>query len=156
MVWYEAEHARLAAVLVGLAGEVDVARDVVDEAFARAWLHWGRVRQMQRPGGWLYRTALNELRRRRRRNLLEQRVLQAEVPPPPAGLGAAVEVWELVAALPPRQRACVVLRYMADLDESSIAETLGVTRSTVSSALTAARRNLGMVLAEDTAEVNRD
>lgn len=156
MVWYRAEHARLAAVLVGLSGDVELARDVRDEAFARAWLRWRRVRAMERPSGWLYRTAVNELHRRYRRRALERRAWQRQVPTVERSATAAIELWELVAALPLRQRTSVVLRYVADLDETTIAAVMGVTRSTVSSALSAARRHLGVALADDATEVGHE
>jgi RNA polymerase sigma factor (sigma-70 family) len=52
-------------------------------------------------------------------------------------------VWAVVASLAPRQREVVVLRYLADLDEAQIARIMGVTRSSVSSALTQAHRQSG-------------
>lgn len=64
--WYEEHHPRLSGSLIGLCGNLHLADEVADEAFARAWLHWGRIRAMDRPAGWLYRTAVNELRRRQR------------------------------------------------------------------------------------------
>ncbi len=45
------------------------------------------------------------------------------------------EVWSRVAALPPKQREAVALRYMADLPYGDIAEAMGTTAD-------AARRNV--------------
>lgn len=42
-------------------------------------------------------------------------------------------VWQALRALPPRQRAVVVLRYYEGLSEAEIAESLGVTCGTVKS-----------------------
>jgi DNA-directed RNA polymerase specialized sigma24 family protein len=62
-------------------------------------------------------------------------------------------VWDVVRALPDRQRMAVVLRYVADLAEDDIAVAMGVTRGTVASTLAAARRSLAALLAEpDVAE----
>ena len=51
-------------------------------------------------------------------------------------------VWATVRALPPRQRAVIVLRYYEDLSEEQIAEVLGCSRGTVKSQASAALANL--------------
>lgn len=51
-------------------------------------------------------------------------------------------LWAEVRALPERQRQMVVLRYVADLAEGDIAGVLGVSRGTVASTLSDARRRL--------------
>ena len=140
---------RLATALLLVGGNTDAAQDAADEALARAVVHWGRVSLMASPEGWVYRVAMNVLRRNLRRAALEQRLLlKRRVPgvvPEPAG-----EVWAVVAALAPRQRTAVVLRYVADLDEAEIADSMGISRSTVSSTLTDARRRLAALLADTT------
>ena len=59
------------------------------------------------------------------------------------------EVWVAVRALPPRQRAVVVLRYYEDLSEQQIAEVLrcrpGTVKSQASAALATLRARLGEV-----------
>src|SRR3546814_17777280 len=80
------------------------------------------------------------------RRLLRRGVRERSLAPP------AGEAWEVVRSLPPRQRAVVVLRYVADLSQSEIAEVLGVTRSTVSTTLTAAPRALAPMLDDQQAD----
>ena len=58
-----------------------------------------------------------------------------------------------MAALPTRQRTAVVLRFVADLTESQIAQAMGVSRSTVSSTLSDALAALHRVLAESSGGV---
>ena len=73
--------------------------------------------------------------------LLEQRYVDAEPDPTPSPEPALADrdaVWQAVSALPPRQRAVVVLRYYEDLSEAEIAETLGCSRGTVKSQASAA------------------
>jgi RNA polymerase sigma-70 factor (ECF subfamily) len=133
-----------------LSGEPDVARDATDEAFARALAHWPKVEAMASPGGWVYRVALNVLRRTLRRRSTEARLLERQ--PPLEGTGAPLphpEVWDAVAQLPHRQRTAIVLRFVADLPESDIAVAMGVRRGTVSSTLALARRRLSELLQED-------
>ena len=62
------------------------------------------------------------------------------------------EVWELVRALPERQRVAVVLRYVADLTEPDIAIAMGIARGTVASTLAAARERLAEILISDDVE----
>jgi RNA polymerase sigma factor (sigma-70 family) len=150
--WYRGSYARLFAATLALTGDRDMASDATDEAFSRAWRHWEQVQEMVSPDGWSYRVALNVVRTRARRRRVEQRLLPRLVSrttsPAPAG-----EVWELVHALPPRQRIAVVLRYVADLDEREIGEVMGITRGTVASTLSAARHTLGIALdVDDVAE----
>src|SRR4051794_41987403 len=87
--WYRAAHPRLLASMVLVTGSVDEAREVTDEAFARACERWSRVGAMEAPAGWTYRVAVNVLRRRARRRTLEQRLLARRAPvvdlPAPAG-----------------------------------------------------------------------
>src|SRR5438105_8229359 len=84
--WYRKEHPRVLGALFVLSGEADVARDATDEAFARALAHWPKVGGMESPGGWVYRVALNELRRTLRRRSAEARILQRQqLPEAPGG-----------------------------------------------------------------------
>ncbi|MDO9495007.1 MAG: sigma-70 family RNA polymerase sigma factor, partial [Nocardioides sp.] len=53
-----------------------------------------------------------------------------------------------VAALPPRQRAVIVLRYYEDLSERQIADTLGCRPGTVKSQAAAALSTLRVRLGE--------
>ena len=144
--WYRAEHPRVRAVLTAVSGDPDVASDATDEAFARCLERWAKVSADGPPTAWTYTVALNHLRRRLRRRAKERELLA----------GAAVSVvteptydpavWAAVGSLPPRQREAIVLRYVADLSEPSIAEVLHVSRGTVASTLHDARQRLAEVL----------
>lgn len=142
--WYRQEHHRVFTALAVAGGDVDIAREATDEAFVRAYERWAKVRSMDSPGGWLYRVALNELRRRARRQTLERELLRRQRQPleavePPV---ADPAVWEVVRALPRRQRAAVALRYVLDLTERDVAATMGISRGAASATLTAARKRL--------------
>jgi RNA polymerase sigma factor (sigma-70 family) len=143
--WYEREHARMVATLLLATGDIELASDGVDEACARALARWTRVSAMAAPTGWAYRVALNHARRVARRRRME-RVFLRRVQPPPNVPAAAGEIWALVADLPLRQRQVVVLRHVADLREAEIADSLGISRSTVSTTLRDAHSRLGHLL----------
>lgn len=145
--WYLREHPKLVAALTWVAGDPHVAADATDEAFARAYANWRKVAQMASPGGWVYRVALNVVRRRMRRLALERRNVE-----PPREVAEVVdrEIWTVVRKLPERQRVAVVLRYLLDLPEQEVAAAMGISRGTVASALAAARQRLaGWLAVED-------
>ena len=150
--WYRGEHPRVLGAITALSGDADLAADVTDEAFTRALAAWPRVERMASPAGWTHRVALNALRRRHRRRGTERRALSSASGR--AGGAATVhldatrdpEVWNAVRALPEKQRFAIVLRYVADLSEATIAETMGVSRGTVASNLSDARRSLAAFL----------
>lgn len=147
--WYREEHPRLLAAMAVVARDVEVARDVTAEAFARALERWDRVGAMAEPAGWTYRVALNVLRRRLRRNALEQRLLRREpIRQAPALADHALGIWEAVAELPPRARTAIALRYLGGLTEAEVAEAMGVAPGTVASSLHAGRQRLATLLTD--------
>jgi RNA polymerase sigma factor (sigma-70 family) len=79
---------------------------------------------------------VNRQRSLLRRAAVEARSLARAQPAevPPAGTERAMVLWEAVQALPPRQRAVLVLRYREDLTEAEVARLLGVPVGTVKSA----------------------
>src|SRR3954452_1203662 len=103
--WYRREHPRPIGSLAALSGREDVAADAADEAFARALARWPRVSKMASPGGWTYRVALNELRRRMQRASSERRALdRLAAPTDVEDRPLDDDVWRAVRALPDRQR----------------------------------------------------
>ncbi len=89
---------------------------------------------------WLRRVtsnrALDEARRRQRRPMVSLENAPEPVALTPVGdplLGTALR--KLVAALPEKARAIVVLRYQEDLDPTEIARILGIPVGTVKSQL---------------------
>lgn len=132
-----------------LTGSPDAAVDLVQDALERTLLAWPRVRRQDDPEGYVRRTMVNRNVSRWRR--LRREWLMAEPPEPPtAGAepppGPDPELMAALRALPPRQRAVVVLRYYEDLSEKQTADVLGCAVGTVKSqtakALSALRRSL--------------
>src|SRR6266567_3332196 len=84
--FFEHDYASVAKALTLIVGDGDEAEDLAEEAFARAWDRWDRVRQMTSPVGYVYRTAVNLNRNRLRRIRRELRRRQRSDPvPDPAG-----------------------------------------------------------------------
>jgi RNA polymerase sigma-70 factor (ECF subfamily) len=135
----------------------DVADDVAQEAFVRAWRSLDRF-ELGRPfGPWICRIAanlaVNHVRspRAREEGLPEGR---AETPAPdPGPLGAVLDAEarrvldSAVADLPAEQRAVFVLRAVEEMSYAEIAEALSLSPGTVMSRLFRARERLARSLA---------
>ncbi len=151
-LWYQAEYARLVNTLAMVTGDRSLAADAAAEACTKALSRWNRVGAMERPGGWVYRVALNEARKRVKRRstegrLLAQSMAQTEVMEPPAQ--GDLDLWSAVGRLPERTKEAVVLRYVADLTEPEIARALGISRGTVATMLRRAHAKLADDLGPD-------
>jgi RNA polymerase sigma-70 factor (sigma-E family) len=139
-----------------LVGDLAEAEDLVQECFLRVARRWPRVRGMDHPGAYARRILVNlaldgSKRRSRWRDELASRDGQrpegyaGEVAASDAGV-ANSELTAALAALPPRQRAVLVLRYFEDLSEAQVAVVLdcsvGTVKSTASRALARLRQTL--------------
>jgi RNA polymerase sigma factor (sigma-70 family) len=143
---YRDSYRRFLRVAVGMLGDLDRARDAVQETFARALRSRGDLRRIESVSGWLWRTLMNVCLAEKRRPL-DRRV----VPDEAATNGHAddwPEVRAMVAALPERQRMVLFLRHYADLDYQQIAEIAGVDRGTVAATLHAAHRTIRKAMTE--------
>ena len=145
--WYRQEFPRVSRAMALATGDPGLGEEAAAEAFAVALVHWGRVRRMESPGGWVYATALNQIRRSWRRGVLEdryrERQRQVHAPPPEPPDTA---LWRAVAALSPRARTAIALRYVADLTEADVAAAMNVSRGTVATTLSRARTQLAAQL----------
>jgi len=130
-------------VLAGVVGSQDLAREVVQEAFARALRERRRFRGEGSLEAWVWRIALN-VALKTRHELRREWALDWELPADPDGPDR--DVRSAVEALPPRQRLVIFLRYYADLSYAEIANVMGVAEGTVAAALAQAKAELGRVL----------
>jgi RNA polymerase sigma factor (sigma-70 family) len=120
------DHAQeVLAVLRGAVGSGD-AEDCFQETFLAALRAYPGLKDDGNLRGWIltiaHRKAIDHHRARGRRPVPVAEVDEETVPgPEPKDDG----VWEAVAALPPKQRAAVTLRYASDLPHVEIAAALG-------------------------------
>jgi RNA polymerase sigma-70 factor (sigma-E family) len=126
-------------VRTGLALTADLghAEDLTQAALIRTYLAWGRLRDPAAAEAYA-RTTLVRLALRARRRKWTGEIASARVPEPPFradgdGGDLAVDVRRALAALPPGQRAVLVLRYLDDLSEADTARVLGISTGTVKS-----------------------
>jgi RNA polymerase sigma factor (sigma-70 family) len=120
--------------LRGMVG-AQAAEDCFQETFLAALRAYPRLRADSNVRAWLltiaHRKALDHVRRERREMPLVEAADVAAVAAPERD----DSVWSAVAALPPRQRGAVLLRYACDLPHREIAAALGCSEE-------AARRSL--------------
>lgn len=142
----------LLRLAMALTGDHHLAEDLTQSVLAVAYSHWGRVSAARDPGAYLRRTMVNQYIGWRRRRWTWERpvdtdhVVQQAAPDPVTAIDERDETRELLSRLPPRSRAVLVLRYYLDMEDSAIAETLGISasgvRATASRALAALRSSM--------------
>jgi RNA polymerase sigma-70 factor, ECF subfamily len=124
-------------------GDRDLAVDATDEAMARAYPRWGRLRGYDNPAGWVYRVGLNWARSHHRRMSRRHTLERAEPIPPPV---SDPEVRTALMALPLKLRSVVVCRLLLDWSVADTAKALGVRPGTVQSRLHRAVQTLEVSL----------
>lgn len=146
--------ARLPALLRfahAVCGDPHTAADLVQDALERTGLHWHRIDHGD-PESYVRRAIVNG-RTSRWRKLRRESLVEAlpERRPAPQPAQHDDTIWQLLATLPRRQRAVLVLRYYEDLTEEQIAATLGCAPGTVKSQASKALAKLRAAIAADDA-----
>jgi RNA polymerase sigma-70 factor (ECF subfamily) len=130
--------------LTPVAGSRDRARDVVQEAFARALRESKRLRREESLAAWVWRIAFRLAVRERRRpdedELPESLTILHERRDPLLA--------NAVRSLPPKRRLILFLRYYAEFTYPEIAEAVGVAEGTVAATLAQAHAALLDVMME--------
>ncbi len=120
-----------------MVGDLHEAEDLVQETLFKVASRWPRVSRMENSVGYARRILVNLALHgssKRSRNRAE---LKATPPPETAASAAHLdlhdELFDALVALPPRQRAALVLRYFLDLPEAEVAAVLHCSLGTVKS-----------------------
>jgi RNA polymerase sigma-70 factor (sigma-E family) len=151
--FFQAEHVRLARSLYLLTGSAAEADELAQEAMVRVYERWDRVRQMDSPQGYLFRTALNSHRSRLRWLAGRARqILQATPSRDPAEVMQSRDsLSRALASLPTGQREAVVLVEWLGLDQEEAATALGIKPGSVRARLSRAKADLRRMLEDDDA-----
>lgn len=135
-----------------------VAEELAQDVFLRLHQHWAELESPAHVLYWLRKVttqrALDVARRRRRRPMVSLEEAPEPVSVTAPGdpmLGTALR--KLVAALPGKARAIVVLRYQEDLDPTEIAAVLHIPVGTVKSQLQRALALLRQKLSRSRGEI---
>lgn len=134
-----------------LTGDHDSAQDLVQEALARTWSRRRAGADITSLEGYVRAAVLTAyLDQYRRRRLWQGRAHLFAAPEAESATAAAtdsaVDVEDALRRLPPRERACVVLRFYGDLTVAGIAARLDVSEGAVKRYLSDGTRHLGALL----------
>lgn len=144
--FYAAEFARVYRAVHLSLGDREMALDVTQEAFKRAYARWRRLSEHEWAGGWVMTTALNLCRRSWARRLRERRRPAGDVEEARGPNPNRVDVAAGLRRLPERQRQALVLNYIGDLPLPAVADLMGVSEGAVKAHLAQGRATLRKLL----------
>lgn len=152
--FFEAEYERLGRALFLVTGSPSEAEDLAQEAFVRVYERWDRIRTMDSPTGYLFRTAMNLHRSRLRRMAAwaRRRVdepLDARARDPGDVVGTREEIAAALAALPSGQRTALVLVEWVGMSDEEAGAALGIAAVSVRVRISRARAFLRSRLGGD-------
>ncbi|MFL5754978.1 MAG: RNA polymerase sigma factor [Chloroflexota bacterium] len=154
-------HSEIHAYLLRMLRDPELAADLTQDAFIKAYRSYDTLEKPENARAWLYqiahRVALDELRRRRIIRFLpwtgesrgsapsaEHLVMEARL---------SGELQRALARIPERQRAALLLAELHDLTGLELAAALGVSHVAARALLTRARESLRQALAAERKEV---
>jgi RNA polymerase sigma-70 factor (ECF subfamily) len=149
--FYLASRADLLRQLTAMTSEPELAQDVLQEAFARAWQRWSRVSELEDPRAWVrtvaWRLAISQFRRRK----VADRFLAGarRRPPTEATPEDALDLDQALRLLNPVYRQALVLHDLYGYTVEQVAVECGVAVGTVKSRLSRGRAAVAASLGAD-------
>jgi RNA polymerase sigma-70 factor (sigma-E family) len=135
-----------------MVGDSQLAQDLVQEALTKTYVAWPRLRDPHNAEAYCRKaittTAISWFRRKGWNNERPTETLpEGTLDGHDTTVADRDQVWRALQALPPRQRAALVLRFYEDLTEAQTAAAMGcavgTVKSQVSAGLTKLRDRLG-------------
>jgi RNA polymerase sigma-70 factor (ECF subfamily) len=156
---YAAHHGEIYAYLARMLRDDELAADLTQETFVKAYRAYDTLVDHNRARAWLYqiagRTALDELRRRKivrfvpwtgesrgEASSAEDLVLRARL---------SADLERALMKIPPRQRQALLLAELHELSGLELAEAMGVSHVAARALLTRGRESLRQALAVERA-----
>jgi RNA polymerase sigma-70 factor (sigma-E family) len=116
-------------------GDHQLAQDLLQESLVKTYVAWPRLRAVANAEAYARRvvvtTSISWWRRRSFHERPVDPLPELAVADLADSVAGRLDLWPLVQALPPRQRAAVVLRYCQDLSEVQTSELMGCTVGSV-------------------------
>ncbi|WP_338748396.1 RNA polymerase sigma factor [Janibacter alittae] len=156
--FYRACAQRVVHVVYASTGDLELARDATQEAFARAWQRWDQVRSADEPLAWVRtvarRTAISAWRKDTNRTRAMERHGQPGGPAAPSEDHVAVVA--ALRTLGPELRETVALHYLADMSVDEISRQTGSPPGTIKARLHRGRAQLAKALTAPDSEEGPD
>jgi RNA polymerase sigma-70 factor (ECF subfamily) len=144
---------RVLRQLTAMTTDPELAGDVVQEAYARAWQRWARVSGLDDPVAWVrtvaWRVAVSHFRRAAVASRWLTRLSRDRGTHPQDDPDSRLDVEAALRRLTPEHRRVLVLHEMVGLTVLQIADETHVAEGTVKSRLSRARAQLVAALGTD-------
>jgi RNA polymerase sigma-70 factor (ECF subfamily) len=152
-------HGEIYAYLLRMLRDPELAADLTQDAFVKAYRNYESLEKPENARAWLYqiahRVALDELRRRKIVRFLpwtgESRGAAPSAEHLAMDLRLSSDLQRALARIPERQRAALLLAELHDLTGLELAAALGVSHVAARALLTRARQSLREALAAERA-----
>jgi RNA polymerase sigma-70 factor (ECF subfamily) len=159
---YASHHAEIYSYLVRLLHDDDLAADLAQETFVKAYRAFDTLEDLGRARPWLYRiagrTALDELRRQRIVHFIpwtgDPRGMAASAEEVVLHGRLTDELERALMAIPERQRMAIVLAEVQGLNGPELAEAMGTSHDAARALLARARESLRQALAVERARAS--
>jgi RNA polymerase sigma-70 factor (sigma-E family) len=148
--WVADHHRPLLDFAQLVAGDASTGEDLLQIALARAYLKWSKISATgEHPLGYVRRIIVNENASLWRRAWKRRERTTGSLPDRGTVDPTSIDTtWQMVQALPSRQRTAVALRYYADLSVNETAEVMGCSVGAVKTHTARALEKLREALAD--------
>lgn len=151
--FYRGSAPRVIHLVYATTGDLGLAQDCAQEAYARAWQQWERLRAYDEPTAWVRtvarRLAISQWRKRERERAALSTAHEPGATPSHAdAVNSSITVRRALATLPAEQREVLALFYIYDLPITQIAQELDAPVGTIKARLSRGRSALAAELGE--------
>ncbi|HEU4671818.1 MAG TPA: RNA polymerase sigma factor [Candidatus Limnocylindrales bacterium] len=161
---FSRHHGEIYAYLLRMVRDADLAADLTQDAFVKAYRNYDTLEKAENARAWLYRiahrVALDELRRRKIIRFIpwtgEHRGAAPSAEHLAMDLRLSGDLARALERIPERQRAALLLAELHDLTGLELAAVLGVSHVAARALLTRARESLRHALAEERSAEDAD
>lgn len=149
--FYAATWPRTLACTYALTGDRGAAEEIAQEAYVKAWSHWGKVSDYDQPAAWVRQVATRLAVSRWRRSKvaatwLSRNRTEPVAAPPDETTTALVRGLQQI---PEPQRRAIVLHHLADLPVDEVARIERCPAGTIKARLSRGRSALALLLADE-------